>query len=86
MIREAGMTRPYQPAIRPEIKYPHLKTEDSQNLIQIDIAPHYLKGGERVACFNAIDVASRYPTGAAYAQRRSIEAVNFFTYLIDSIR
>lgn len=77
VIREAGMTRPYQPAIRPEIKYPHLKTEDSQNLIQIDIAPHYLKGGERVACFNAIDVASRYPTGAAYAQRRSIEAVNF---------
>jgi len=77
VIREAGMTRPYQRANQPEVKYPHLKIEDSQSLIQVDIVPHYLKGGERVACFNAIDVASRYPTGAAYPQRRSKEAEDF---------
>jgi transposase InsO family protein len=77
VIREAGMTRPYQRAKVPGVKYPHLKIEDSQNLIQVDIVPHYLKGGERVACFNAIDVASRYPTGAAYSQRRSKEAEEF---------
>jgi transposase InsO family protein len=77
VIRDAGMTRPYQHANEPEIKYPHLKIEDSQSLIQVDIVPHYLKGGERVACFNAIDVASRYPTGEAYAQRRSKEAEDF---------
>lgn len=77
VIREAGMTRPYQRAKMPEIKYPHLKIEDSQSLIQVDIVPHYLKGGEQVACFNAIDVASRYPTGEAYAQRRSKEAEDF---------
>ncbi len=54
-----------------------MKFEDTQSLIQVDIVPHYLKGGERVACFNAIDVASRYPTGAAYPQRRSNEAEDF---------
>ena len=77
VIREAGMTRPYRRANLLEVKYPHLKIEDSQNLIQVDIVPHYLKGGERVACFNAIDVASRYPTGEAYSQRRSKEAEDF---------
>lgn len=77
VIRAAGMTRPYQRTKEPEIRYPHLKIEDSQSLIQVDIVPHYLKGGERVACFNAIDVASRYPTGEAYPQRRSEEAEDF---------
>jgi transposase InsO family protein len=77
IIRDAGMTRPYQRVNEPEIKYPHLKIEDSQSLIQVDIVPHYLKGGDRVACFNAIDVASRYPTGKAYSQRRSKEAEDF---------
>lgn len=77
IIRKAGMTRPYRHPDAPEIKYPHLKVKDSQCLIQIDIVPHYLKGGARVACFNAIDVASRYPTGKAYAQKRSKEAEDF---------
>jgi transposase InsO family protein len=77
VIREAGMTRPCQRSNPPEVKYPHLKIEDSQTLIQVDIVPHYLKGGARVACFNAIDVASRYPTGEAYPQRRSKEAEDF---------
>ena len=77
VIRAAGMTRPYQRPNPPEIRYPHLKVKQPQTLIQVDIVPHYLKGGERVACFNAIDVASRYPTGQAYAQRRSQDAEAF---------
>jgi transposase InsO family protein len=77
VIRVAGMTRPYQRVKEPEIHYPHLNVENSQDLIQVDIVPHYLKGGARVACFNAIDVSSRYPTGEAYAQRRSKEAEDF---------
>lgn len=77
VIRAAGMTRPYQREKQPQTHYPHLKVENSQELIQVDIVPHFLKGGERVACFNAIDVASRYPTGEAYAQRRSKEAEAF---------
>jgi transposase InsO family protein len=77
VIRAAGMTRPYQRAKKPEIHYPHLNVKNSQELIQADIVPHFLKGGERVACFNAIDVSSRYPTGAAYTQRRSKEAEEF---------
>lgn len=79
VIRAAGMTRPYQRPKKPEIQYPHLKVEKPHTLIQVDIVPHYLKGGERVACFNAIDVASRYPTGEAYAQRRSKDAEEFLT-------
>jgi hypothetical protein len=49
------MTRPYQRAQPPETAYPHLKAQQPQEHIQIDIVPHYLKGGERAACFNAID-------------------------------
>ena len=77
VIRAAGMTRPYQHAKQPEVRYPHLKVKQPRTLIQIDIVPHYPKGGEQVACFNAIDVASRYPTGEAYAQRRSKDAEAF---------
>jgi transposase InsO family protein len=77
VLRAAGMTRPYQRAQPPETAYPHLKAQQPQEHIQVDIVPHYLKGGERAACFNAIDVVSRYPTGAAYAQRRSQDAETF---------
>jgi len=81
VIRAAGMTRPYQPEEEPEVQYPHLKVEHPQELVQVDIVPHYLKGGERVPCFNAIDVVSRYPTGKAYAQRRSVDAVDFLLHV-----
>ena len=81
VIRAAGMTRPYQRPEQPEIRYPHLKVKRPQTLIQADIVPHYLKGGDRVACFNAIDVASRYPTGQAYAQRRSKDAEAFLIHV-----
>ena len=81
VIRSAGMTRPYQRPKQPEIRYPHLDVTQPQTLTQVDIAPHYLKGGERVACFNAIDIASRYPTGQAYAQRRSQDAETFLIHV-----
>lgn len=75
VIRAAGMTRPRQ---KPQkTTYPHLEATQPQEHIQVDIVPHYLKGGQRVACFNAIDVVSRYPTGKAYAQRRSVDAETF---------
>lgn len=81
VIRAAGMTRPYQRPEAPEIHYPHLQVREPQTLIQADIVPHYLKGGDRVACFNAMDVASRYPTGQAYAQRRSQDAETFLIHV-----
>jgi len=81
VIRAAGMTRPYQPVEEPEVHYHHLKVERPQELVQVDIVPHYLKGGERVACFNAIDVVSRYPSGKAYSQRRSIDAADFLIHV-----
>ena len=77
VIREAGMTRPYRPTPKPEVHYPRLQVTAPQTHIQVDIVPHYLKGGQRVACFNAIDVVSRYPTGRAYARRRSMDAEAF---------
>ncbi len=67
VIRAAGITRPYQPPGPPKIVYPQLKVTPAPTLIQVDIVPHYLKGGARVSCFNALDVASRFPTGQAYA-------------------
>jgi transposase len=80
VIRAAGMTRPYQREKPTEIRYPSLKVKQPQPLIQIDIVPHYLKGGQSAACFNAIDVVPRYPTGQAYARRRSREAEAFLLH------
>jgi hypothetical protein len=65
----------------PKIAYPHLKPTQPHELCQVDIVPHFLTGGERVACFNAIDVVSRYPTGQAYAQRRSQDAAEFLIHV-----
>lgn len=81
VIRSAGMTRPYQRPEPPKVDYPRLNVDQPQMLTQVDIAPHYLKGGERVACFNAIDVFSRYPTGQAYAHRRSEDAEAFLLHV-----
>jgi len=77
IIRSGGMTRPYQQTEAPKVMYPHLQAQRAQELVQVDIVPHYLKGGAHVVCFNAIDVVSRYPTGQAYAQRRSVDAEAF---------
>jgi hypothetical protein len=63
-----------------EVKYPRLQPCRLHQLTQVDIVPHYLSGGEAVACFNALDVVSRYPTGHAYAQRRAEDAVDFLIH------
>ncbi|MBM4460715.1 MAG: transposase family protein [Chloroflexi bacterium] len=57
--------------------YPHLQPTAPQQLCQVDIVPHYLTGGTRVPCFNAIDVVSRCATGLAYAERRAQDACAF---------
>ena len=80
VLSEKGMTRPYRSKPCQEIEYPRLRPNDPHQLCQIDIVPHFLTGGERVACFNALDVVSRYPTGRAYARRRSQDAVDFLIH------
>ena len=83
VLSQAGMTRPQEP--RPEVNYPHLQPNRPHELIQVDIVPHFLSGGMRVNCFNAIDVVSRYPTGEAYAQRCSVDAANFLIHVWQEI-
>lgn len=77
VLRQNKLTRAYQKPSSPKISYPHLKPSEPLQLCQIDIVPHYLTGGERIACFNAIDVVSRYPTGQAFSQRRAQDAAEF---------
>jgi len=81
ILREKGMSQPRCKAEPFKIAYPHLKPTQAHELCQVDIVPHFLTGGERVACFNAIDVVSRNPTGQAYNQRRSQDAAEFLIHV-----
>jgi transposase len=81
VVREAGMTRPYQNQEKAKVIYPRLHAQEPGQLCQVDIVPHYLRGGDSVACFNAIDVVSRYPTGQAYGRRRSLDAQTFLIHV-----
>lgn len=81
IMQAAGLTRQRQGRVHPRLKYPHLHPQQAHELIQVDIVPHYLQGGERVACFNALDVVSHYPTGLAFSQRRAHEAVVFLIHV-----
>jgi transposase InsO family protein len=85
VLRENKMTRPYQKQSKPKVAYPHLKPTAPLQLCQVDIVPHYLTGGERVACFNALDVVSRYPTGQPFSQRRSQDAAEFLVHIWQQI-
>ena len=76
-LRAAGMTKSRKPKLKPAVTYPHLHPSEPHQLVQVDIVTHFLPGGPCVACFNAIDVVSRYPTGQQYARRRSVDAVDF---------
>lgn len=76
-LREAGLTRHREPHSAPEVVYPHLQPQQPHQLCQVDIVPHYLTGGQQVACFNALDVVSRYPAGRAYGHQGSQEAAEF---------
>jgi transposase InsO family protein len=74
-LRNAGMTNPRKKEEPPKVKYPHLQPTRAHSLVQVDIFPHYLPGGESTACFNAIDVVSRYPAGMQSSTKRSKDAV-----------
>ncbi len=80
VLREAGMTRPRIPA-QPASPLPHLRTMGPHTLIQIDIVPRFLRGGQAVACFNALELGTRYPAGWAYPHRRTQEAMEFALYI-----
>jgi hypothetical protein len=76
-LRATGMTHPHSSNTAAEVIYPHLAPTQPRQLTQVDIVTHYLPGGACIACFNAIDVVSRYPFGEQYATRRSQDAVDF---------
>lgn len=81
VLRAAGVTRSYKPKQEGmKVKYPRLRPTAPHELIQVDIVPHFLTGGSRMPCFNAIDIVSRYPTGLAFAQRRSLDAAEFLIH------
>ena len=79
ILKEAGLTGKQQEKAS-KIQYPHLRPTQPHTLMQVDIVPHFLRGGQKIACFNAIDVVSRYACGKSYAQRRSVDAVDFLRY------
>jgi putative transposase len=80
ILRQAGMTKPRQTKEEKRVQYPHLKPKVAHQLTQIDIVPHYLTGGESIACFNSIDVVSRYPAGKQFKQKRSADAADFLIH------
>jgi transposase len=85
VLRVAEMTKAKAKSTQANIKYPRLRPNQPYQLIQVDIVPHYLGGGESVACFNGIDVVSRYPTGQAFSQRRAEEAKRFLLHVWQEI-
>lgn len=61
-LRRAGLSHP--PAVaEPQVIYPQLQPSEAHQLVQVDIYPRIMQGGQAVACFNALDVVSRYPSG-----------------------
>lgn len=83
VIRAVGMTK--TKSTEEKIKYPHLQPKQPHQLLQVDIVPHYLRGGQSVACFNGLDVVSRYPAGQAFAQRRAEDAKHFLLHVWQEI-
>ena len=80
VLRAAGMTQRRSHRSEADVNYPHLHPDQPLHLIQVDIVPHFLTGGAALACFNAIDVVSRYPTGSPFDQRRAADAVDFLLH------
>ena len=75
-VHDAGMTHPRQSRAEQQEHYPHLHPSEPHQLVQVDIVPHFLTGGQAVACFNAIDVVSRHPCGRQSLRRRAVDAVD----------
>jgi transposase len=80
ILRQSGKTKPRLPKVEKEVLYPHLKPTTTHQLTQVDIVPHYLTGGQSIACFNSIDVVSRYPAGKQYLNKRSGDASDFILH------
>jgi len=76
-LRRAGIAKPRQKVVSAEVHYPHLQPTRPHELNQADILPRYLSGGTAIACFNALDVVSRYPSGRQYASRTAQNACDF---------
>ena len=83
ILHQAQLTHPRQP--QPEIVYPHLQAKEPLELCQVDHVPRYLRGGQKVYCFNAIDVVSRYPTGQAKGDRRAATAAAFLLHVWQTV-
>jgi transposase InsO family protein len=81
ILHEHKLTNKKEEKVKEKVDYPHLQPKQAQELVQVDIVPHYLTGGEKVPCFNAIDIVSRYPTGRAYKRRRSQDACDFLLHV-----
>lgn len=81
VLQKAGLTRNKMGLSSPEVVYPQLQPTAPHQLCQVDICPKYLQGGQHVACFNALDVVSRYPTGQALKQQRSQDAASFLLHV-----
>jgi len=75
ILCQAGMTHPRQ--VEEDISYPHLRPAMPHQVHQLDIVPHYLPGGQLVACFNGLDIVSRYPVGQAMPSKTSYDAAHF---------
>ena len=81
VLRDAEMTRPHRSQAEREEHYPHLHPTEPQQLCQVDIVPHFLTGGQAIACFNSIDVVSRYPSGRQSLRRRSVDAAQSLIHI-----
>jgi transposase InsO family protein len=80
ILHRAGMTHA-RPAKPDEVFYPHLHPTQPHQLCQVDIVPCFIAKRQSVACYNAIDVVSRYPTGQPYAQKRAEDSAYFLIHV-----
>ena len=84
ILHSADLTCRPQPA-EPRSRSPHVQPTAPHQLGQISIAPHYLTGGQKVACFNSLDVVSGFPTGQACAQARAQDAAAFCSHFWQTV-
>jgi transposase len=81
VLRDAEMTRSHRSQAEREEHYPYLHPTEPHQLCQVDIVPHFLRGGQAIACFNSIDVVSRYPAGRQSLRRRSVDAAQSLIHI-----
>jgi hypothetical protein len=67
------------------VNYPHLQPTEPHELVQVDIVPHCLQGGSKIACFNGLDVVSKYPAGQAFTQRTANNAAEALCHMWQEI-